>query len=155
MQFSLRRLLWNLALPLTVGGLSALITRGSMEQYQQLNQPPLSPPGAVFPIVWTALFLLMGISTDRLGSRGHTPQWGSAWKIYGAQLLVNFLWPIFFFQLGWYLFAFFWLILLAVLVVWMIRRFYRLVPLAGWLQIPYLLWLLFAGYLNLGVYLLN
>ena len=155
MEFSWKRLLWNLALPLGVGALSSLLVAGSMEQYQQLQQPPLSPPGSIFPIVWTVLFLLMGVSTYLIGSKGDSLEWAKAWRVYGLQLFVNFLWPLFFFRLQWYLFSFLWLLLLILLVIVMIVRFRRLVSLAGWLQIPYLAWLMFAGYLNLGIYFLN
>lgn len=144
----------SILVALATGGLSALLSRGGMEQYASLNLPPLSPPGIVFPIVWTILFILMGISAALIYCSEDLDR-QAALRIYAAQLVVNFFWSIFFFGLQWRLFSFFWLLLLAALVIWMIVRFSRILPLAGWLQLPYLLWLVFAGYLNLGVWFLN
>lgn len=121
--------------------------------YNELQKPFLSPPGIVFPIVWTCLYILMGISYGMLKSKGLNSE-----KItlsYYIQLGVNALWSIFFFVFKWRLFSFFWLVLLIFLVVDMIQKFYSADKTSAFLQIPYLLWLLFAAYLNLGVYLLN
>ncbi|MBQ4153226.1 MAG: tryptophan-rich sensory protein [Oscillospiraceae bacterium] len=152
----LKPLLLNLLFPLAVGGLSALISGGGMETFQSLNQPPLSPPGWLFPIVWTILFLLMGIASY-LVSTSDAPRGQArfAKKIYAAQLIVNFFWPILFFNLQQYLLAFFWLILLWVLILKTLLSFYKISKPAGYLLLPYLLWVTFAGYLNLGVFLLN
>ena len=125
-----------------------------MAQYALLRLPPLSPPGIVFPIVWTLLFILMGAGAAMIYCSQDLER-ESALRIYAAQLVFNFFWSIFFFALQWRLFAFFWLLALAALVLWMIVRFARILPLAGWLQLPYFLWLVFAGYLNLGVWFLN
>ena len=154
MQFSWKRFLFNLAAPLAVGGLSALITGNSMGVYKTIQRPPFSPPGIVFPIVWTVLFCLMGISAYLVSSdREHRR--ARAWKAYILQLAVNFFWPVLFFCRHWYGCAFFWLLFLIGLVIWMIREFMLLNKAAGLLQLPYFIWLLFAGYLNLGVWLLN
>lgn len=121
--------------------------------YNELQKPFLSPPGIFFPIVWTCLYILMGISYGMLKSKGLNSE-----KItlsYYIQLGVNALWSIFFFVFKWRLFSFFWLVLLIFLVVDMIQKFYSADKTSAFLQIPYLLWLLFAAYLNLGVYLLN
>ena len=152
----LKPLLLNLLFPLAVGGLSALISGGGMETFQSLNQPPLSPPGWLFPIVWTILFLLMGIASY-LVSTSDAPRGQARFvkKIYAAQLIVNFFWPILFFNLQQYLLAFFWLILLWVLILKTLLSFYKISKPAGYLLLPYLLWVTFAGYLNLGVFLLN
>jgi len=152
----LKPLLLNLLFPLAVGGLSALISGGGMETFQSLNQPPLSPPGWLFPIVWTILFLLMGIASY-LVSTSDAPRGQArfAKKIYAAQLIVNFFWPILFFNLQQYLLAFFLLILLWVLILKTLLSFYKISKPAGYLLLPYLLWVTFAGYLNLGVFLLN
>lgn len=152
----LKPLLLNLLFPLAVGGLSALISGGGMETFQSLNQPPLSPPGWLFPIVWTILFLLMGIASY-LVSTSDAPRGQArfAKKIYAAQLIVNFFWPILFFNLQQYLLALFWLILLWVLILKTLLSFYKISKPAGYLLLPYLLWVTFAGYLNLGVFLLN
>ena len=144
----------SLLIPLTVGGLSGVLNMEAMKDYAGLDKPPLSPPGVVFPIVWGVLFLLMGISCY-LVAVSRSPKRRSALTLYGVQLAVNFVWPFLFFSLKAYLFALIWLLLLWVLVLLMILKFRRIKPAAGWLQLPYLLWLTFAAYLNLGVYLLN
>ena len=150
----MQNLLWNLALPLLTGGLAALITQSSMEQFATFRQPPLSPPGWLFPVVWTILYTLMGISSY-LVSQSDSPLKNTALRIYGIQLGVNFFWPILFFRLNAFLGAFFWILLLWILVLVMIVLFYKVKPIAGLLQIPYLLWITFAAYLNLAIYLLN
>lgn len=135
-----------------LGGLVGLIISGFID-YETLERPPFSPPSSIFPIVWTILYILMGISYGILKSNGLVNQ--EINLIYYSQLIVNLLWPIAFFVLEWRLFAFLWIILLIVLVINMIIKFYNKNKLAGLLQIPYLIWLIFAAYLNLGVYLLN
>ena len=145
-----------IAIPLLVGGLASFLTRGGMDVFMQLNQPPLSPPGWVFGVVWTILYILMGVSSYLVIQSGAEEEVvNKALSVYVYQLIVNFLWPTFFFNFGLYLFSFLWLVLLWVLVLIMIIRFYNISKLAGILQIPYLIWLTFAGYLNLGVWLLN
>ncbi len=144
-----------LLLPLAVGGLAALCTSDSMKIYPALNKPPLSPPGWLFPVVWTVLFLLMGIASFLVLRTGQPRAIGSALRVYGVQLLVNFFWPILFFNLQAYLFSFLWLVLLWLLIGVTLFLFYRLSRPAGMLLAPYLLWVTFAGYLNLSVYLLN
>ena len=150
----LKPLLISLVISLGVGGLSALLTQGSMEQYRNLKQPPLSPPGWVFPVVWTVLFVLMGIAAYLVWMRDSTGRNG-ALALYGAQLFFNFFWSILFFRFSWYLPAFFWLAAMIILILIMIFRFFQIKPLAAYLQIPYLFWCLFAAYLNFGVYWLN
>lgn len=143
-------------IPLAVGGLSALLTRDSMEAFQRLNQPPLSPPGWLFPVVWTILFLLMGIASYLVfTSKESRDAVNTALLVYGIQLVVNFFWSIFFFNFGAYLFSFFWLILLWVLILAVLLLFGRISKAAGYLMLPYLLWVSFAGYLNLAIYLIN
>ena len=145
-----------IAIPLLVGGLASFLTRGGMDAFMQLNQPPLSPPGWLFGVVWTILYTLMGVSSYLIIQSGaEEEQVNRALSVYVYQLIVNFLWPTFFFNLGWYLFSFIWLVLLWILVLIMIVRFYSISKLAGILQIPYLIWLTFAGYLNLGIWILN
>jgi tryptophan-rich sensory protein len=125
-----------------------------MDVFEQINQPPLSPPAWLFPVVWTILYTLMGISSYLiLTSEEETVK--KAGMLYGYQLVVNFLWPTFFFNFQWYLFSFLWLLLLIVLVIAMIREFYKISKPAAYLNIPYLLWLLFAGYLNFAIWRLN
>ena len=155
MNNNLKKRLICWAIPLAVGGLATLLS-GGMGNYRIINQPPLSPPGWVFPIVWTILYLLMGEASYRvLVSGKDKAQINRALKAYGAQLFLNFLWPLVFFGGQLYLAAFFVLIALWVGIFVTMRRFSRLDETAGDLLIPYLLWVTFAGYLNLGVFLLN
>ncbi len=139
-------------IPVVVGGIVGLIISGSID-YSSLKQPPLSPPSTLFPIVWSILYILMGISYGILDSNLLVDSGINS--IYYLQLFVNALWSIFFFVFKWRFFSFLWILLLLALVVIMIIRFYRKNKTSGLLQIPYLLWILFATYLNLGVYLLN
>lgn len=156
MKIDKKRLVICLAIPLVVGGAAGLLTMNSMEAFEALNQPPLSPPGWLFPVVWTVLYVLMGIASY-LVSVSDAPQEEKARALwtYGIQLAFNFLWPIAFFNLKWYLSAFLWLVILWILILITALRFGRIRKPAGYLLVPYLLWVAFAGYLNLGIYLLN
>lgn len=142
----------SILIPVLVGALVGLITSSAMN-YSMLNKPPLSPPGALFPIVWTILYILMGVSYGILKSNNQTDE--EIDYIYYLQLVINALWSIIFFVFKWRLLAFLWIILLIVAVVQMIRKFYEKNNLAGLLQIPYLIWITFAAYLNFAIYLLN
>ncbi len=145
-----------IAIPLLVGAVSSLISGGGMEVFQSVTKPPLSPPGWLFPIVWTILYTLMGISSYLILTSGaEQREIDIAITLYGYQLAVNFLWSPFFFNFGWYLFSFFWLLLLWALVWLMIEAFYPISKTAAYLNVPYLVWLTFAGYLNFGIWLLN
>lgn len=149
-------LLKCIAVPLLVGIVAALLTRGGMEMFESIIKPPLSPPNWLFPVVWTILYILMGISSYLILTSGaEQEKIEKAISIYGYQLVVNFLWPTFFFNLQWYLFSFFWLLLLWLLVFQMIRKFAEIDKRAALLNLPYLIWLTFAGYLNLGIWWLN
>ena len=151
-----RMLFICIAIPLMVGGIAALLTQNSMDVFSTVEKPPLAPPAWLFPIAWTILYMLMGISSYLvITSDVETNEKIKALQIYGYQLVVNFLWPTFFFNFGWYLFSFLWLVLLWILVFFMIRRFYDISKLAAYLNIPYILWLTFAAYLNLGIWWLN
>jgi len=151
-----KRLIINIAIPLLVGALSAWLTSDSMKTFEQLNQPPLSPPGWLFPVVWTILFTLMGIAAYLVVTSRAAPEvQKSALWTYGVQLTFNFLWSIVFFNLRWFLFAFVWLIILWLLILATAVQFYRIHRAAGLLLVPYLAWVAFAGYLNVGVFLLN
>lgn len=154
MKIQWKRLLVYLAIPLGVGALAGILTKDSMMQFSLLNRPLLSPPGWLFPVVWTVLFLLMGYASY-LVSRSDSVQKRPALILYAIQLIVNFFWSIFFFNFEWYLFSFFWLVLLWVLILLTIRAFWRISPTAAILLIPYLLWVTFAGYLNLAIWLIN
>lgn len=147
----------SIAIALGVGGLSALATKGSMDIYGTLNQPPLSPPSFLFPIVWTILFVLMGIGSGGVyeKAKGNKDLLKRPLTIYAINLLVNFLWSIIFFNLRAFLFAFVWLIFLIAIIITMIIEFGKVCKWCGNLQIPYLIWCLFALYLNAGIYILN
>ena len=139
-----------------VGGLAGWLTREGTKLYNEtVIQPPLSPPPVVFPIVWGILYALMGISAARIYTAHPSPERSRGLNLYFAQLIVNFFWSLIFFNAQAFGFAFIWLLLLWGLVLWMILTFRKIDPLAAWLQIPYLLWLSFAAYLNLGVWYLN
>lgn len=144
-------------IPLAVGGIASFLTRNNMGIYEQINRPTLAPPSIVFPIVWTILYVLMGISSAMIYlNQGPNSQYSSfALYSYAKQLLLNFLWSIIFFNLQQFLFAFIWLIFLWFSILKMILAFYRIDKTAAYLQIPYLIWVTFAGYLNLMIYLLN
>ena len=155
MNNNLKKRLLCLAIPLSVGGLAALLS-GGMGNYKVMNQPPLSPPGWVFPVVWTLLYLLMGEASYRvLTSGAEKTEIRTALIAYGVQLFLNFLWPLAFFGGQMYLTAFLILIALWVGIFVTMRLFSKINETAGDLLIPYLLWVTFAGYLNLGVFLLN
>ncbi len=138
-----------------VGLLAGLLTRDAAGIYAStINKPPLSPPAVVFPIVWTILYALMGIGAARVATSPNRKN-DVALNLFVIQLIVNFFWSFFFFNAQAFGFAALWLVLLWVLVLLMIIAFWRVDRLAAWLQIPYLIWLTFAAYLNFGVYLLN
>lgn len=144
----------SIAIALAVGALSGFLSMEGMENFESFNQPPLSPPAILFPIVWTILYILMGISSAIVWEKGKGRN-GRALLIYALQLIVNFFWSIIFFNLNAFLFAFIWLLLLLLLIVLMIIEFYKIDKTAAFLQIPYLIWVSFAGYLTIMTYLLN
>ena len=150
------KLLRYIAIPLAVGIIAALLTSDSMTMFKSLNKPILSPPGWLFPIVWTILYIFMGISAYLIGISHAAPiEKAKSLTLYTYQLAVNFLWSIFFFNFEWYFFSFLWIILLWILVFLMIRSFHKINRVAAYLNIPYLLWITFASYLNLGIWFLN
>ena len=141
---------------LGVGTLSGLLSMGGMQDYaQNVAKPTLTPPGWLFPVVWTILYTLMGISSARIWLAPKSDARDRGLNIYVVQLIVNFFWSLIFFNAQAFGFAAIWLILLIALVVLMIYQFYKVNKRAALLQIPYLLWLLFALYLNIGVWTLN
>lgn len=143
-----------LAIPLAVGGLAGLLISGSMSFYDEIKKPPLAPPGIVFPIVWAILYILMGISSY-LVWKEKTPESRMALYIYAVQLILNFVWPLIFFNAQMFFLAFVWLLILLGVVIFMTKKFYDINKIAGLLQIPYILWLVFASYLNFFVFFLN
>lgn len=147
-------LLLSIFLSLGVGIITSLLTMNSMDVYETLAKPPLAPPGWVFPIVWTILYTLMGISAYLIYI-SQSPDKFSALTTYALQLFLTFVWSIVFFNMNQYLLAFFILILLWISILFMIRSFSKINTVAARLQIPYLIWVTFAGYLNLAIAILS
>lgn len=147
----------SLIISLGVGGLSALLTQNSMDFYETIVKPPLAPPGWLFPVVWTILFISMGISAALVWVKREENREAAreGIKNYGFSLAVNFLWSIIFFNLREFLFSFVWLLLLLFLIGRTVYYYKKVCPTAAYLQIPYFLWVLFAGYLNFSIYVLN
>ena len=145
----------SILLTLAVGGLIGFLTSMGMDSFDALTKPPLTPPSFLFPIVWTVLFILMGVGAARIFMTEPTAARNRALIVYVVQLAVNFFWSIIFFNLQAYAFAFFWLILLWVLILTMIYLFCKVDKPAALIQIPYAIWVTFAGYLNLMIWLLN
>ena len=143
-------------LPVAVGTVAAYFTRGAQAAFGMMSKPPLSPPAWLFPVVWTILYVLMGIASYIIWRQGSDKaEVKDAIRYYLIQLAFNFFWSIFFFNFEWYLFSFIWLVALWVLILLTILKFCKISPAAAYLMIPYLVWVTFAGYLNLGIYLLN
>lgn len=145
----------SILLTLAVGGMSGFLTSMGMDSFDALTKPPLTPPSFLFPIVWTVLFILMGVGAARIFMTEPTAARNRALIVYVVQLAVNFLWSIIFFNLQAYGFAFFWLILLWILILTMIYLFCKVDKPAALIQIPYAIWVTFAGYLNLMIWLMN
>lgn len=147
--------LWA-ALALAVGTLAGVLTMEASRNFSETAlQPPLSPPQWLFPVVWTVLYALMGISAARIWQQPDSPERRRGLNLWVIQLILNFFWTLIFFNAQAYGFAALWLILLWVVVLLMILTFRKADMLAAWLQVPYLLWLTFALYLNFGVWILN
>ena len=149
-KINIKTLAISVAISLGAGILSAFLTGGSMRQYADMYKPPLAPPGWVFPIVWTILYILMGIAAWR-AYESQSADRRLAISLYGNQLLLNIVWPLLFFNLKIYFFAFAWLLLLWLMIYLTMRQFAVLDQKAGMLLIPYLVWVTFAGYLNLAI----
>ena len=150
----LKSLIKSLIIPWIVGGLASFLTRNSMSVYGSINLPPLAPPSWLFPIAWGLLYTLMGVSSYIVFDDKPEEQ-PKARKIYIFQLIVNFLWPILFFNFRAFFLALLCLIILLISVIYMTVEFYKIKPIAAYLQVPYIMWLMFATYLNLGMFLLN
>lgn len=151
-----KKLVKAVAIPLLVGAIAALLTMNGMKAFEELAKPPLSPPGWLFPVVWTILYILMGVAYYLVNrSGGSEKAVDEANTIYALQLIANFIWPILFFGFHWYFLSFIWLVLLWFLILLTIHMFGKVSKKAAFLMIPYLLWVTFAGYLNLGIWWLN
>ena len=148
----LKTLIVNLVISLGVGGLSSILTRDSMDIYSTITLPPFAPPSSLFPIMWTILYILMAISATIIYRKSSSAK---SLVIYAVQLLVNFIWPLIFFDGRMFFVSFLWLILLWILVLWMTVEFYKVDHIAAYLQIPYILWLTFAAVLNWSIFSLN
>ena len=145
----------NILIPVLTGLFSAVLSGGS-DAFQNFNPPPLTPPAVLFPIVWSILYTLMGISMALVvTSEGSAEQKGKSIKIYALQLFFNFLWSIIFFRFQAYLLASVWIVALLILIALMIKEFYKTSHLAAYLQIPYLIWVTFATYLTIATYILS
>ena len=156
MKIKIRPLVIALALPLLTGGFAALISRSKMGLFDTVSKPPLSPPAWLFPVAWTVLYVLMGVASYRVfTARAGSAEKNRALLLYGIQLAFNFFWTLIFFNLGAYWFAFVWLAALLALIAVTTVKFYGIDRPAAYLMLPYLLWVTFAGYLNLGIALLN
>ncbi len=147
----------GILIPLAVGGLASILTSGNMMLYGEIVKPPLAPPPILFPIVWTILYILMGIGSARvyLKKEALPQETTNALKTYILQLAFNFFWSLIFFNLRAFLFAFIWLIALWGLIIIMLLQFYKIDKIAAIINIPYFLWVTFAAYLNLAIYILN
>jgi tryptophan-rich sensory protein len=151
-----KSLIKNIAIPFLIGGLAAFFTKDAMKELASLTHPPLTPPGWLFPVVWSILYLCMGIATYLLAQNSRSSsELHHALVFYSVQLFYNFCWPLFFFHFGLYWFDFAWLLVLWILIVITLREFYRIYPVSAYLLVPYLCWVTFAGYLNVGIAFLN
>ena len=149
-----KKLFFYIFITVLIGALPSVFVYGNMDVYNTLNKPALSPPSILFPIAWTILYILMGISIYRVTQTDSNKK-GEAKLIYFIQLVVNALWTPIFFGLNEYFLAFLWIIMLILLVITMIITFFKIDKISAYLNIPYLLWLLFAAYLNFGIFVLN
>ncbi len=146
----------GIAIPIGAGLLSAFLTKDNMNIYQSIVKPASAPPAILFPIVWTALYVLMGIGSAMIyNAAAEQGEKRGALLLYGLQLAVNFFWSIIFFNKRAFLLSFVWLLLLLSLIVMMTASFRKISKTAAWLQIPYIIWVSFAGYLNIMIYILN
>ena len=146
----------NILIALGVGALSSLLTMGDMERFGTFTKPPLAPPDFLFPIAWTILYTLMGIGISRVQLSDAMPEIKiKSGFFYYIQLFFNFFWSVWFFKFNFFLFSFFWLLALLFFIVLMTLNFYKADKIAGLLQIPYILWVAFAGYLNFMYFILN
>lgn len=144
-------------IPLAIGGFSAFLTKDNMNIYEEINTPLLSPPPFLFPVVWTILYVLMGISSAFIWlNRAEDKDTADKGLLfYAASLFFNFVWSLIFFNFRAFLFAFVWLSVMLTLIILTVINYKKIVPFAAYLQIPYILWTAFAGYLNFGIWLLN
>lgn len=155
MKINFKKLIIITIITFLVGSFFSFFVMDNMQTFKELNKP-FELPGIIFPIVWSILYLLMSISYYISTEKSKTlDEKNSIRKIYIVQLIVNSLWTLIFFGLNLYFIGFLWILLLIVLVIIMIYRMFNVSKLSAYLQIPYLLWLVFAGFLNFSIFLLN
>ena len=153
MKIFFRTLFFSILIPVFLGSFVGFLT-APFNNYSSFNQPAFAPPAIVFPIVWTILYTLMGISSYII-IKSNSNKKNDALFIYGVQLIINLFWSIWFFVFRFYFLSFIWILLLIGFVVLMIKKFYTISKISAYLQIPYLLWLIFAAILNLSIWILN
>lgn len=150
------KLIVSVLIPLGIGAISGFFTSDAIPGwYETLNKPSFNPPNRVFGPVWTTLYFLMGISLFLVWKQNASKERNRAILIFMVQLFLNFCWSFLFFyyhQIG---LAFVEIILLWVCIISMIIVFYKIKPLAAYINIPYLLWVTFASFLNGAYYFLN
>ena len=150
-----KSLIIAILIPLIGGIIISLITRNGVNYYSEnLIKPSFAPPNILFPIVWTILYILMGYSSYLIYNSVECHK-STCLLIYGLNLFLNFMWPIIFFNLQARLFAFLFILLLDIVVLFMIYCFYGISKRAAFINIPYFIWLIFATILNFSVYILN
>ena len=156
MKLDIKKLLKKLAIPLLIGFIAGFLTRTGTENFAlNVQKPVFSPPAVLFPIVWTILYTLMGISAYIIDKSPQSTEKNRALVLYYIQLFFNFLWSFIFFNFNNYLVAFMWITALLILIIATTVEFYKIRPVAGYLMIPYILWVTFAAVLNFSIYLLN
>lgn len=153
MKIDIKMLLFSILIPVFLGSFVGFLT-APFNSYNDFVQPVFAPPAIIFPIVWTILYTLMGISSYIIAKSSDSDK-NEALFIYGVQLVINLFWSIWFFVFGFYLLSFIWILLLIGFVVVMIKKFYDISKISAYLQIPYLIWLIFAAILNFSIWLLN
>ena len=148
-----KNLIISILIPVIIGFLGSIFGN-VMNGFDGINKPSFTPPAIVFPIAWTILYILMGISSYLIFESDSSEK-DSALLIYGIQLVINSLWTFFFFNLKWFLISFVLVLIILLLVIVMIIKFYKINKTAAYLQIPYVVWLIFAAILSYNVFLLN
>lgn len=153
MKINWKKLILIIIITFVIGSFFSIFTMNNMDTFKELSKP-INVPAIVFPIVWSVLYLLMSISCYIIiESNNREKDKAVIW--YAIQLVINSLWSLIFFGFGTYLLSFIWIILLLIAVMIMLLKFYNINKVSAYINIPYLLWILFAGYLNLGIYFLN
>ena len=153
MRIDWKKLIIITVITFIVGTFFSFFTMNSMDTFKDLSKP-INVPGVLFPIVWSILYLLISISCYLIVQSNDKDK-KEGIILYAIQLVINSLWTLIFFGFGAYLLSFIWIIILLIVVIIMLAKFYNINKIAMYINIPYVLWLLFAAYLNLGIYLLN